>query len=140
MKTTNPEECAAIVAQTAGALVYIVDDDESVRRGLARLIRAAGMEAQAFSSAEEFLKIRDLGHNGCLVADVKMPGRGGLELLRELKARAIDLPVILVTAFDTRETREEAKRAGAVEYFRKPVDGQALLDAITWALSGTKKT
>jgi FixJ family two-component response regulator len=117
-------------------MVYIVDDDESVRRAIARFVRAAGMEAIAFASAGEFLAQPNLDQDGCLVADVKMPGVNGVELQRELKARGIQLPVILLTALDTNEVREEAKRSGAVDYLRKPVDGQALIDAILWALSG----
>jgi len=115
-------------------VVYLVDDDASVRRAAARLVRSTGLEARAFASGEELLAEVGPDSRGCLVADVKMPGMGGLELLVELRARGVCLPAIVVTAFDTDQTRAQARQAGAVEYFRKPVDGHALLDAIRWAL------
>ncbi|MHC4712705.1 MAG: response regulator transcription factor [Planctomycetota bacterium] len=116
-------------------IVYIVDDDESVRRGLSRLMHSAEIESVAFASAAEFLESSYRDSNACLVVDVRMPGMTGLELQRELSARATKIPVIFITAYDTEETREEAKRIGALGYFRKPVESHALLDAIEWALA-----
>jgi len=118
-------------------VVYIVDDDESVRRALVRLVRSAGMNAESFSGANEFLHSKHQDTNACLLTDIKMPEMGGLELQTELIQRGNPMPVIFITAFDTPETRDQAKKAGAVGYFRKPVDDQALLDQIQWVL--TKK-
>ena len=120
---------------TETGTVYIVDDDPSVRRALGRLVRTAGYGAKEYASAELFLQSSLAAREACLVADIRMPGMGGLALQRELAARRIPIPVIFVTAHDTEETRSQAKGAGAVAYFRKPVDDQALLDAIGWALS-----
>ncbi len=121
--------------QKKQAIVYIVDDDDSVRRAIARLIRSAAMEAQTFASGGDFLKSKFRNQKACMVADVRMPGMSGLELHQKLIERGIKLPVICVTWFDTAETRNQARESGAFGYFRKPVDDQALLDAIQWALS-----
>ncbi len=119
--------------------VYIVDDDASVRRAMERLIRSAGMEVRAFASAQEFLDFESVSQNACMIVDIKLQGMSGLELHKELRDRGSDLPVIFVTGFDSPETREQAKKAGAVGYFRKPLDDQALLDTIQWALARDQK-
>jgi len=117
--------------------VFVVDDDESARRGLARLLRAAGHDVSEFASANEFLDALDPEVSGCMVLDARMPGLSGGELQAELKARHIDLPVIVITADDRPEIRREAYAMKAAGFFRKPVDGTALLDAIAWALRST---
>jgi len=116
-------------------VIYIVDDDRSVRRAMERLIRSAGMEAQTFASAHEFLDFEFRKQDACLVVDVKMRGMSGLELQDELRTKGSDLPVIFITGFDSPETRDQAKKSGAAGYFRKPIDDQALLDSIQWALT-----
>ena len=116
-------------------LVYIVEDDDSVLRALKRLIHSAGMEARTFRSAEDFLDFEDINENACMIVDIKLQGMNGLELYSQLQAKRHDLPVIFMTGFDTPETRNMAKKAGAVGYFRKPIDDQALLDSIEWALA-----
>ena len=119
--------------------IYIVDDDASVRRAMERLIRSAGMEVQAFASAQEFLDFEYSNQNACMIVDIKLQGMNGLELQNELSARGSDLPIIFITGFDSPEIREQAKKAGAAGYFRKPLDGQALLDTIQWALARDQK-
>jgi FixJ family two-component response regulator len=120
-------------------LVYLVDDDESVRQGFSMLFLSAGIENECFSCAEDFLAITPREKSSCLVTDIKMSGLSGLDLQKELVARGLDIPIIFVTAFDTAESRQEAKRVGASGYFRKPVDDSALLDSIHWALSNKEK-
>ena len=115
--------------------VYIVDDDDSVRRALKRLIHSADMDVRTFASAHEFLTSRPGEKNACLITDVKMSEISGLEFYQKLTDLGSRLPVIFITAFDTEEIRAQVKDAGGVGYFRKPVDDQALLDAIRWALS-----
>ena len=115
-------------------LVFVVDDDQSARSGIARLLRTAGHDVRAFSSAEEFLDTYDPETFGCLVLDARMPGMSGEELQTELKARGVRLPIIVVSADDDPETRRAAHRMKAAAFFRKPVDGSALLDAIDWAV------
>jgi FixJ family two-component response regulator len=115
--------------------VYIVDDESSIRTAYARLARSAKMEPQTFGSVEEFMRTEVCDDNACVVSDVRMPGASGLELPALLSRAGRHLPVIFTTAHDTAETRDFAQRLGAAAYFRKPVDDQALLDAITWAIS-----
>ena len=116
------------------ARVYIIDDDESVSRALNRLLRSAGFDARTFTSVEAFADSEFASGEGCVLADIRMPGGSGLELPERLHRLGRDLPVIFLTAQDTETTRAAARRAGAVAFFRKPVDDRALIDAIEWAL------
>lgn len=115
--------------------VYIIDDDDSVRVALERVLISAGIRAKTFAGAREFLKAGLPPENSCVITDVKMHGMTGLELNRKLAAEGIHVSFIFVTAYDTPEARREARDAGAIAYFRKPVDDQALVDAIQWAFS-----
>ncbi len=117
------------------ATVYLVDDDPSVQRALFRLLLTAGFSVTAFGTVDELMAAEVEGENACVVADIRMPGTNGLSLPHLLERRGAHLPVIYVTAQDTEEARAGARRAGAAGYFRKPVDAQALIDAIHWALS-----
>jgi two-component system response regulator FixJ len=117
--------------------VYIVDDEPSVRHALARLMRSAHMTAHVFASVDEFMDASVTDENACVISDVRMPGNGGLELLALLIRAGRKIPVIIITANDTQELRDMAKRLGAAAYFRKPVDAQPLLNAIATALGGT---
>lgn len=116
----------------ASLVVYIVDDDESVRKGLTRLIRSAGFEPRPYSSSDQFLADVCIGARGCVLLDITMPRMGGHEVQEQLTARHVDLPVIAVSARDDEETRHRAHELGARFYLRKPVDDQALLDAVDW--------
>ena len=117
-------------------MIYIIDDDESVRLALLLLMRSADFEAEAFASAEEFLARVKPTHHDCIILDLRMPGMDGFELLEKLPSGARDAPVIIVSAFDNRKSRERARKLGVKAYFRKPVDDQALIDAIQWSLEG----
>lgn len=123
-------------------MIYIVDDDASVRKAMARLMKATGLSAQTFASAETFLQSVEPTASDCLLVDIQMPGMSGLELQQQLARSGIQVPVIFITAFDDDNSREQARRAGALGYFRKPFDDQALLDAIFFATgrSETKTT
>ena len=116
-------------------MIYIIDDDDSVRKGLSRLMRSAGLTSQDFGSAEEFLAGVDAEPSGCVLLDITMPRLSGLQLQAELNKRHIDLPVIAVSARDDADTRNMARQLGARYFFRKPVDDQALIDAIHWVLT-----
>ncbi len=122
--------------------IYIIDDDASVRRALTRVMTQAGLPSESFESAEAFLAAVHHGDTGCVVADMTMPGLSGIDLQTLLDSAGVKLPLILLTAHDTDETRAAARGAGAAAYFRKPVDIQALLDAVRWACHPTppKKT
>ena len=114
--------------------VFMVDEDLSARRGIARLLRAAGYDVRDFSSANEFLEA--LGHEtpGCAVLDAELLEVVVDKLLPELGTGGSDLPIIVVTTHDDRQTRRRALRLNTIGYFRKPIDGTALLDAIAWAM------
>lgn len=114
-------------------LVYIVDDDESVLKALKMLFVSANIEVIAFGSAQGFLESTIREENACLISDISMKGITGLELQKRLNERGIKIPVIFLTAFDSSESRKQATEGGASAFFRKPVDDQALLDAVKWA-------
>jgi FixJ family two-component response regulator len=110
--------------------VGVVDDDESVRRSLARLLRAAGMQATTYASAEEFRA--DVRHPrfDCLVLDVQLPGMSGVELRNRLVAEGVAIPVIFVTGHDDPRARQDAMAGQCLGYFLKTDAGRAILDLI----------
>ena len=114
--------------------VFVVDDDDSARKGLTRLLRTANYSVRDFVSSNEFLEALDSEMPGCVVMDAGSPGLACEKLDTELKARAVLAPIIIVTTHDDSETRRIAEKLNAVGFFRKPVDGTALLDAIVWAM------
>lgn len=114
--------------------VYVIDDEESLQRALVRLLRVADFVTSAYSSVDEFLAASIKSDLACVVADVHTEGMNSLDLPLHLEKRGLDIPVIFITAYDTSETREKIKQIGAAGYFRKPVDDQALIDAIHWAV------
>lgn len=115
--------------------VFIVDDDASVRRALKRLIKVSGYKARTFGTAREFI---DSGHSqgpGVLILDIRMPEMSGLELQKYLIDSGSDMPIIFITAHDDVQARRMALEAGAIEFLRKPIEDQMLLDAVQQALS-----
>jgi FixJ family two-component response regulator len=118
-------------------LVTIVDDDESIRRALRRLMLSAGLEADAFGSAEEFLAQGDR-ETGCLILDVRLPGMSGLDLQRELVAHHPRIPIIFMSAYGTDDMKERALAKGAIAFLRKPISEDLLLDDVRQALDGRR--
>jgi FixJ family two-component response regulator len=114
-------------------MIYIIDDDNSVRRGFQFLLKSAGMDCIGFESAEEFLENWEQEEKDLLILDMHMPGLSGCDLLKYLKEKEIFIPVIVITAYDDQESRERSKNYGALAYLRKPVDGEALIDLIKYA-------
>ncbi len=114
--------------------VHIVDDDESVRKGLTRLMRSAGIESRAYESPEGFLAEVRNEDRACVLMDITMPRMSGLELGAKLKERGITLPMIAISARDDDDVRHLARNLGVRFFLRKPVDDQALLDAISWVV------
>ena len=112
------------------AVVFIVDDDESVRRSLSRLIRSVGLDVEAYPSAQAFLHCDQPDSACCLVLDVRMPGLSGLDLQEELNRRGCDLPVIFITGHGDVPISVRAMKAGAVDFLQKPFSDQELLDVI----------
>jgi FixJ family two-component response regulator len=120
----------------ATPLICIVDDDQSVRESLARLIRSVGFGVRVFGSAEDFLEAGPEFKPDCLVLDIRMPGMSGIELQRELASAKRPLPVIFITAHGSGEhVRANAMRAGAVDYLLKPLKEEEVLSAIDTALN-----
>ena len=119
--------------------VYIIDDDESVRKAFGRLLRSADFDVETFSSPDEFLQATMEREHACIIADIRMSGSTGFALMEKLAAQGMRLPVIVISASDDEHIREHVRELGAVSFFRKPVDDQALLDAIWWAISRTEE-
>jgi FixJ family two-component response regulator len=115
-------------------LVAILDDDDSVRSALQGLLKAVGLPAQAFASAEEFLQSGQQHLIACLIADIRMPGMSGLELQAQLNAEHCRIPIIFITAHGDTKMRMQALRAGAVEFLTKPFNDEVLLESVRTAL------
>lgn len=110
--------------------VFVVDDDAGIRDALSLLISLHGLRAQVFASAEDFLDTYRPEWRGCLLTDLQMPGMSGLELQAELAARAITLPVVVLTAHGDVATTRTALKSGAVDFLEKPVDDALLIDVL----------
>jgi FixJ family two-component response regulator len=115
-------------------MVAIVDDDDLMRSALQGLLKSVGLPAQAFASAEEFLKSGQQRQAGCLITDSRMPGMSGLELQARLNAERCKIPIIFITAHGDEKMRMQALRAGAAEFMAKPFDDEALLESVRAAL------
>ncbi len=122
------------IAGQANAMVFVVDDDVSMREALSSLIRSAGLNVLTFASSREFLQHRPPDAPACLVLDVRLPGMGGLELQRELVAVNNPIPIIFITGHGDIPMSVRAMKAGAVEFLPKPFRDQDLLDAILQAI------
>ena len=118
----------------ADAMVFVIDDDESIREALQSLIRSVGLGVATFASAHEFLESRRPDVAACLILDVRMPGVSGLDLQRDLTEANIHIPVIFITGHGDIPMSVRAMKAGAVEFLTKPFRDQDLLDAIQQAL------
>ena len=123
-----------MITQGKTKLVAIVDDDDLMRSALGGLLKAVGLPAQEFASAEEFLNSGQQHQIGCLIADIRMPGMSGLELQTQLNADRCRIPIIFITAQGDEKMRLQALRAGAVEFLTKPFDDEVLLDSVRAAL------
>ena len=115
--------------------IFIVDDDDSFRRSLRRLISVAGFRTMAFGSAQEFLDSRNYLSNGVLILDVRMPEMGGLDLQKRLADLGADIPIIFMSAHIDTYARQKALEAGAFDFIMKPFEEQTLVTSIKKALS-----
>ena len=123
----------------ASPVVYVVDDDESVRKSLKRLLVSAGLDVEAFPSAADFLSCDLHDRSGCLVLDVSMPGMTGLELQKELNALNVRIPIIFITGFGNVPTSVHAMKAGAIDFLEKPFDDKTLILAVHRAIDRDAK-
>jgi FixJ family two-component response regulator len=119
----------------ANATVFVVDDDSELRASVGRLLRSLGFDTQLFASTQAFLKSDPPEGPACLVLDVRMPGKSGLEFQRELAAAKRELPIIFVTGLGDIPTSVQAMKRGAIEFLTKPFRDQDLLDAIEVGLA-----
>lgn len=118
----------------AGATIFVIDDDASMREALKNLLRSVGLEVETFGSAQEFLSGRHSEALGCLILDVRLPGLGGLDLQRLLAEANVHLPIIFITGHGDIQMSVRAIKAGAVEFLTKPFRDQDLLDAVQQAV------
>ena len=118
----------------AGAIVYVVEDDEAVREALSSLIRSAGLRVEVFSSAREFLRVNRPDAPACLVLDVRLPGLSGMDLQHELASTDNPIPIIFITGHGDIPMSVRAMKAGAAEFLTKPFRDEDLLAAIHQAI------
>ena len=116
-------------------IVAVIEDDESYRVAVQRLLQSAGLPAQSFGSAEDFLNSGKQYETGCLITDIRMPGMSGLDLQSRLNADHCPIPTIFITAHGDEKMRLQAMRGGAVKFLMKPFDGETLLEAVRVALT-----
>ena len=126
--------------QRSKAVIAIVDDDPSVRKGLERLIRSLGWQAKTFASAQEFLDRPRTAAPSCVVLDLQLPGLSGLELQKRMSEAGLETPIVFLTGHGNIPTSVQAMKAGAVEFLTKPVDEQDLLGAIQEAIERDRRT
>lgn len=120
-------------------MVFVIDDDESIREALHSLIRSVGLSVATFASAQEFLQSPRPDVPACLILDVRMPGLSGLDLQRDLAEANIHIPIIFITGHGDIPMSVRAMKAGAVEFLTKPFRDQDLLDAIQQALERDRR-
>src|SRR5579862_9494354 len=125
---------SATVSASSQPTIYIVDDDEGMRRSLSWLVETLGIPVKTFDCAVSFLDAYDGACPGCLVVDVRMPGMSGLELQRELRGRGDEIQVIVLTGYGSVPAVVEALKQGATEFLEKPFDNQLLLETIKQSL------
>jgi len=124
---------------TDKAVIAVIDDEESVCKGLERLLRSAGLTARTFLSGADFLRFLETGRPDCIVLDLNMMPMNGFSVLEQLALNRTKFPVIVITGNDSEEAHELAMNNGIAAYLRKPVDGQVLLDAIDAAVGRNRK-
>jgi FixJ family two-component response regulator len=120
--------------QRRAKMVAVVEDDESYRVALQRLLTSAGFQVRSFASAEDFLDSGQQHETACLIADIRMPGMSGLDLQAKLNADHCPIPIIFITAHGDEQMRLQAMRGGAVKFLGKPFDCAILLESVREAL------
>jgi FixJ family two-component response regulator len=128
------DHAAGLHNGAAATLVSIVDDDNSVRKSLGRLLKSAGLRVEAFASAGDFLEFGKQFETACLILDLRLTGMSGPELQRQLADEKSMVPIIFVSAWDEQESRTQALRAGAIAFLGKPFNDKVLVDLVHSAL------
>jgi FixJ family two-component response regulator len=119
--------------------IFVIDDDDSVRRGLSRLLRSLEFDVETCESANEFLERGNYEDVGCIILDVRMPGLSGMDLHDTLIDAGIDVPIVFITGHGDAPMRVEALKKGAVDFLPKPFDENELLNAVSKAIDKHKK-
>lgn len=122
------------------AIVHIVDDDKAIRDSLTLLMKSVGFESKSYDSAEMYLNEADLYAPGCLIADIRMRGKSGLELQQLLNDKGIKMPVIIITGHGDVPVAVQAMKAGAIDFLEKPYDNEVLVTRIKQCLSEVSKS
>src|SRR5947208_15241621 len=130
--TIGPRPDTAMAEQQPS--VVVIDDDPSIRKALDNLFRSVGLDVELFGSPQEFLQSKRPDRPGCIVLDIRFPGRSGLDMQREMAAANTALPIIFITGYGDIPMSVRAMKAGAVEFLTKPFRDQDLLDAVGLAL------
>jgi FixJ family two-component response regulator len=117
--------------------ICIIEDDDSVRRALGRLLRSVGLGVEAFATAEEFLQCFTQTQPSCLILDVHLPGLSGLELQQRLHDEGRTIPIVVITAYADEKVREQAFQAGAIAFLPKPFEELSLLQAVFGVVSAS---
>ncbi|OAN45692.1 DNA-binding response regulator [Paramagnetospirillum marisnigri] len=117
-----------------GAVIHVIDDDQGVRDSLVMLLDSAGMVSRAHADAESFLATTDLSRPGCVVADVRMPGMSGLDLLRYFNQQGLSIPLVVITGHAHVAMAVQALKEGAADFIEKPFEDTVLLNAVSLAL------
>jgi len=120
-------------------MIYIIDDDKSIRRAFELLLNSAGLETKSYAGANEFLDVYRQDEGDLLILDIHMPDMNGCELLNILKEKMINVPVIVITAFDEQESRKCAKDYGVIDYLLKPIDGDIIIELIMNNINNSSK-
>jgi FixJ family two-component response regulator len=116
-------------------MISIIDDDESIREATRGLVRSLGYQAAAFQSAEDFLQSEGRDATSCVITDIQMPGISGLDLQDRLRGEGCSTPIIFITAYPQERAKARAMKAGAIGFFGKPFDDQALIACLDRALA-----
>src|SRR5438105_12774309 len=135
--TIGPRPDTAMAAQQPS--VVVIDDDPSIRKALDNLFRSVGLDVELFGSPQEFLQSKRPDRPGCIVLDIRFPGRSGLDMQREMAAANTALPISFITGYGDIPMSVRAMKAGAVEFLTKPFRDQDLLDAVGTALEKDRK-
>lgn len=123
----------------SNAIIYVVDDDSSVRTAVKRLIRSLGFTVETFDSAQAFLNHEPHEGPACLVLDIRMPGTSGIQLQEQLAKAGVQIPIIFITGHGNIPMSVKAMKAGAVDFIEKPFEDQKLIDAINVAIARNKQ-
>ncbi|WP_296595374.1 response regulator FixJ [Phenylobacterium sp.] len=116
------------------AVVHLIDDDEPIRVSLGFVLEMNDLPAKTYASAQEFLDVVDTLDGGCIVTDVRMPDMNGLELVKRLRERGVQIPVIMITGHGDVPMAVEAMRAGVIDFIEKPFEDETLIKSIRMAL------